>query len=56
MIKPILTKQYWYSDSDLKNTAGFQKQIEEASYIIDASGDLQYVYGLFAAIEKATEK
>lgn len=52
----LLKNEVRVVEGDLKNTAGFQKQIEEASYIVDASGDLQSVYGLFAAIEKASEK
>ena len=43
-------------EGDLKNVESFQKQIEEASYIVDASGDMQACHGLLAAIEKASEK
>jgi len=39
----------------LSNASAYQKQIEEASYVVDATGDMQASFTLLAALEKASE-
>lgn len=52
----LLKNEIRVVEGDLKNVETYQKQIEEANYIIDATGDLQSAFTLFGAIEKASER